>query len=67
MRKSEEAYKKVYQFTLDLTMPLTASIAFSTKEDVGETAMAKVGDNFRLQIELTGGTTNFQDHGDDVL
>ena len=57
MRKGEEAYKEVYQFTLDGFHDATASITYSTKEDIGETTMAKVGDNFRLRIELIGGTT----------
>lgn len=57
MRKGDEAYKEVHQFTLDGFHDATASITYSAKEDIGETIMAKVGDNFRLQIELIGGTT----------
>mmetsp|Transcript_26117 Transcript_26117/g.75412 ORF Transcript_26117/g.75412 Transcript_26117/m.75412 type:complete len:126 (+) Transcript_26117:1655-2032(+) len=57
MKKGEEAYKEVYQFTLDGFHDATASITYSAKEDIGETVVAKVGDSFRLQIELIGGTT----------
>jgi hypothetical protein len=57
MRKDEEAYKDVYQFTLDGFHDATASITYSAKEDIGEAVIAKVGDSFRLQIELIGGTT----------
>jgi len=57
MKKGEEAYKEVHQFTLDGFHDATASITYSAKEDVGETAMAKVGDSFRLHIELIGGAT----------
>jgi len=57
MKKDEEAYKEVHQFTLDGFHDATASITYSAKEDVGEFAMAKIGDSFRLHIELIGGNT----------
>ena len=50
---SRSSWQLIYLFIYDAT----ASITYSAKEDVKEIVMAKIGDSFRLHIELIGGTT----------
>ena len=51
------AAQLIYLFIYLFIYDATASITYSAKEDVKEIVMAKIGDSFRLHIELIGGTT----------